>query len=255
MRGLNGKTAIVTGGGGAIGRAIGRRLAEEGAIVGLIDIDAGAAEDAAREIGDAGGRAYAHGVDIADYGAVKAAVAALEAEAGPIHILVNNAGFDRFAPFLKTEPEDWERIIAVNLNGPLNLHHAVLPGMAERGAGKVVNIASDAARVGASGEAVYSACKGGLVALTKTLARELASKGICLNVVCPGPTETPLLDSVARDSGSGDRLLEAFRRATPMRRLGLPGDHPGVVAFLASDDADFITGQVISVSGGLTMNG
>ncbi len=255
MRGLNGKTAIVTGGGGAIGRAIGRRLAEEGAIVGLIDIDAGKAENVAREIGDAGGRAYAHAADIADYGAVKAAVAALEAEAGPIHVLVNNAGFDRFAPFLKTEPEDWERIIDINLKGPLNLHHAVLPGMAERGAGKVVNIASDAARVGASGEAVYSACKGGLVALTKTLARELASKGICLNVVCPGPTETPLLDSVARDSGSGDRLLEAFRRATPMRRLGLPGDHPGVVAFLASDEADFITGQVISVSGGLTMNG
>ncbi len=255
MRGLNGKTAIVTGGGGAIGRAIGRRLAEEGAIVGLIDIDAGKAEDAAQEIGDAGGRAYAHAADIADYGAVKAAVAALEAEAGPIHVLVNNAGFDRFSRFLKTEPEDWERIIDINLKGPLNLHHAVLPGMAERGAGKVVNIASDAARVGASGEAVYSACKGGLVALTKTLARELATKGICLNVVCPGPTETPLLESVARDSGSGDRLLEAFRRATPMRRLGLPGDPPGVVAFLASDDADYITGQVISVSGGLTMSG
>ncbi|MFQ5955094.1 MAG: SDR family oxidoreductase [Kiloniellales bacterium] len=252
---MNGKTAIVTGGGGAIGRAIGRRLAEEGAIVGLFDIDAKAAEDAARDIGGAGGRAYAHAVDIVDYGAVKAAVAELEAEAGPIHILVNNAGFDRFARFLETKPEDWEEIIAINLRGPLNLHHAVLPGMVERGAGKVVNIASDAARVGSSGEAVYSACKGGLVALTKTLARELATKGVCLNVVCPGPTETPLLASVARDSGSGDRLLEAFRRATPMRRLGLPTDHPGVVAFLASDEASFITGQVISVSGGLTMSG
>ena len=255
MRGLSGKVAIVTGGGGGIGRAIGLRLAEEGSIVGVFDIDSEAADRAVHEIGDNGGTAHAFEVDIADYDAVRQAVADLEAKAGAVHILVNNAGWDRFAPFLNTEPELWERIIAINLKGPLNLHHAVLPGMAERGAGKVVNIASDAARVGSSGEAVYAACKGGVVALTKTLARELASKGISLNVVCPGPTDTPLLASVARESGSGERLLEAFRRATPMRRLGTPADIPGVVAFLASDEADFITGQVISVSGGLTMSG
>ncbi len=255
MQGLSGKIAIVTGGGGAIGRAIGLRLAEEGCVVSVFDIDARAAESAAQEIASNGGTAQAHAVDITDHDAVGKAVAELEATAGAVHVLVNNAGWDRFAPFVDTEPELWEKIIAINLKGALNLLHATLPGMADRGAGKVVTIASDAARVGSSGEAVYSACKGGLVALTKTLAREMASKGVCLNAVCPGPTETALLESVARDSGRGDKLLEAFRRATPMRRLGKPGDIPGVVAILASDDADFITGQVISVSGGLTMAG
>ena len=254
MRGLSGKTAIVTGGGGAIGRAIGARLAEEGCTVGIFDIDAEVARAVARGIREGGGAAHAHVVDITDHDAVTKAVADLEAEAGAIHVLVNNAGWDRLMPFVDTEPKLWRKIIAINLTGALNLHHVVLPGMVERGAGKVVNIASDAARVGSSGEAVYSACKGGLVALTKTLAREVARKGVCLNAVCPGPTDTPLLASVARDGG-GEKLLEAFRRATPMRRLGKPGDIPGVVAFLASDDADYITGQVISVSGGLTMSG
>ena len=255
MQGLSGKIAIVTGGGGAIGLAIGLRLAEEGCAVGVFDIDAQAADGAAREIASNGGTAHAYAVDITDHDAVRKAVAELEAAAGVVHVLINNAGWDRFAPFLNTEPELWEKIIAINLKGALNSLHAVLPGMADRGAGKVVTIASDAARVGSSGEAVYSACKGGLVALTKSLAREMASKGVCLNAVCPGPTETALLDSVARDSGRANELLEAFRRATPMRRLGKPGDIPGVVAFLASGDADFITGQVISVSGGLTMGG
>ena len=255
MRGLSGKTVIVTGGGAGIGRAICLRLAEEGCVVGIFDINDEAAQSVAGEISGSGGKAHAMRLDITDYDAAGTAVADFEAAAGPIDALVNNAGFDIFKPFLKSTAEEWEKVIAINLKGPIHMHHVVLPGMAERGAGKVVNIASDAARVGSSGEAVYSACKGGLVAMTKTLAREMAGKGVSLNVVCPGPTETALLANVAESSGSGDKLLEAFRRATPMRRLGQADDLPGIVAFLTSDDANFITGQVISVSGGLTMNG
>jgi len=254
MRGLNGKAAIVTGGAAGIGLAICERLAEEGCIVGVFDIDAAGAEKAAADIG--GGKAYAVACDVTDYEGVKAAIADFENKAGrPVDILINNAGWDHWAFFTKTSPGLWDKIIAINLKGPLNTLHAVLPGMTARGAGKVVNIASDAARVGSSGEAVYSATKGGLVALTKTLARETATKGVSLNVVCPGPTETGLLTAVAEDSGMGEKLLDAFAKATPMRRLGRVEDLPGAVAFLASEDADFITGQVLSVSGGLTMNG
>jgi 2-hydroxycyclohexanecarboxyl-CoA dehydrogenase len=139
--------------------------------------------------------------------------------------------------------------------GPIHLHHTVVAHMAERGAGCVVNIASDAGRVGSSGEAVYSACKGGIIAFTKTLARELTRKGIRLNVVCPGPTDTPLFDVFKSSSGDGEKLASGLERAIPMRRLGRPDDYPGIVAFLLSDDAGYITGQTISVSGGLTMHG
>jgi 2-hydroxycyclohexanecarboxyl-CoA dehydrogenase len=186
---------------------------------------------------------------------VAAGVGAFEEAAGPADILVNNAGWDRLVNFLDTEPSFWNEIIAINLLGPLNLHHTVVKGMAERGAGKVVNIASDAGRVGSSGEAVYSACKGGIIAFTKTLARELARSGVCCNVVAPGPVDTPLLRSMTPDGDLDSGLGKAFQRAIPMRRLGEPDDMPGIVAFLASDDANFITGQVISVSGGLTMHG
>jgi len=160
-----------------------------------------------------------------------------------------------FRPFLKTEPAFWQSIISLNLVGAMNVLHCVLPGMVERGRGKVVTIASDAGRVGSSGEAPYSACKGGLIALTKTLARELATKNIQLNVVCPGVTETGMLEQFMQGAGDPAKLREAFRRAVPMGRLGKPEDLPGAVAFFASEDADFITGQVLSVSGGLTMHG
>jgi 2-hydroxycyclohexanecarboxyl-CoA dehydrogenase len=176
-------------------------------------------------------------------------------ELGPIDALVNNAGWDVFRPFLETTPDDWARLIDINLVGALHMHHAVLPGMVERGRGRVVNVASDAARVGSSGEAVYAACKGGLVALSKTLAREHARHGITLNVVCPGPTDTALLTTVTGAAASPDKLREAFRRAIPMGRLGQPDDLAGAIVFLASDDAAFVTGQVLSVSGGLTMAG
>ena len=255
MRGLANKTAIVTGGGGAIGRAICRRFAEEGCRVGVFDKNEASAKETATLLEKGGGHAAAFMVDISDHAAVESAVERSEAALGPTDILVNNAGWDRVGYFLDTEPALWRDIIAVNLWGPLHMHHAVLKRMAARGSGRVVNIASDAGRVGSSGEGVYSACKGGIIAFSKTLARELAEKRIAINVVCPGPTETPLLESFVAESPSGQKIYEALKRAIPFRRLGQPEDIPGIVAFLASDDAGFITGQVISVSGGLTMHG
>jgi 2-hydroxycyclohexanecarboxyl-CoA dehydrogenase len=174
---------------------------------------------------------------------------------GPIDVLVNNAGWDIFKPFLQTEPAEWQKLIDINLTGALHMLHAVLPGMVERNAGRVVTIASDAARGGSSGEAVYSACKGGLVALSKTLAREHSRHNITFNVVCPGPTDTALLADVAEGARDPEKLLEAFRRAIPLGRLGQPEDLAGAIVFFASDEASFITGQVLSVSGGLTMHG
>jgi 2-hydroxycyclohexanecarboxyl-CoA dehydrogenase len=233
MRGLKGKTAIVTGGAAGIGAAIVKRFEAEGTKVVVFDLQGNPP------------------VDITDYERVKAAVAT----AGPVDILVNNAGWDMFRPFLKTDPAFWQKIISINLVGAMNLLHCVLPGMAERGRGKVVSIASDAGRVGSSGEAPYSACKGGIIALTKTLAREMATKNVQLNVVCPGLTETQMLEEFMKGAGNPDKLREAYRRAIPLGRLGKPEDLPGAVLFFASDDADFITGQVLSVSGGLTMHG
>ena len=233
MRGLKGKTAIVTGGAAGIGAAIVERFKEEGVKVIVFDLHSKPP------------------VDITDYQTVKNAVD----QAGPVDILVNNAGWDIFKPFLKTDPAFWQKILSINLVGAMNMLHCVLPGMVERGRGKVVTIASDAGRVGSSGEAPYAACKGGLIALTKTLARELAGKGIRLNVVCPGLTETNMLENFMQGAGNPEKLREAYRRAIPLGRLGKPDDLPGAVAFFASDDADFITGQVLSVSGGLTMHG
>ncbi len=188
--------------------------------------------------------------DISDYAAAKKALGN-----ETIDILVNNAGWDRFQNFADTKPQEWEALIDINLRGPLNMHHLVLPQMLARGRGRIVNISSDAARVGSSGEAVYSACKGGIISFSKTLAREVARKGITVNVVCPGPTDTPILRGFLGEGDAGQKVYDALVRAIPMKRVGQPDDIPGIVAFLASDDAGFITGQVISVSGGLTMAG
>jgi len=250
-----GKVVVVTGGGGGIGGATCRRFAREGANVAVFDLNLAAARTVAAEIAASGGVAEAFACDIVDRTAVDAAVAGVEAAFGPIDVLVNNAGFDVFRPFVKTEPAQWDRLIAVNLTGALHMHHAVLPGMAARRAGRIVNIASDAARVGSSGEAVYAACKGGLVAFSKTIAREHARHGITVNVVCPGPTDTALFADYKEGAGNPEKLVEAFTRAIPLGRIGQPDDLPGAILFFASDDAAYVTGQVLSVSGGLTMNG
>ena len=255
MHKLKDKTIIVTGGGGGIGGATCRRFAQEGAKVAVFDMNLEAAEKVAADIRANGGQAAAFACNITERAQVDAAVAATEAQLGPIDVLVNNAGWDVFKPFVKTVPAEWERLIAINLTGALHMHHAVLPGMVERKAGRIVNVASDAARGGSSGEAVYAACKGGLVALSKTLAREHARQGITVNVVCPGPTDTALLAGVAEGARDPAKLIEAFKSAIPLGRLGQPDDLAGAIVFFASDDASFITGQVISVSGGLTMHG
>ncbi|MBB3007673.1 2-hydroxycyclohexanecarboxyl-CoA dehydrogenase [Cupriavidus alkaliphilus] len=255
MQGLEGKTVIVTGGGGGIGGATCLRFARAGAAVGVLDLNPEAGERVAAQIRDARGRALSVRCDITDRASVDAALAAVEQELGPIDVLVNNAGWDVFRPFVKTEPAQWERLIAINLTGALHMHHAVLPGMVARQRGRIVNIASDAARVGSSGEAVYAACKGGLVSFSKTIAREHARHGITVNVVCPGPTETALFEDYKQGAGNPDKLVEAFTRSIPLGRIGQPDDLPGAVLFFAGDDAAFITGQVLSVSGGLTMNG
>jgi 2-hydroxycyclohexanecarboxyl-CoA dehydrogenase len=254
MRGLNDRSVLVTGGANGIGAAIARRLAAEGCTVGILDMDAAAGEEVAGEIAARGRRASFHAADITDYEAVSHAVESFEAAFGPVSFLVNNAGWDRAQNFLDTAPDFWREVVAINLFGPLNVSHVVLRGMAVRGFGRVVNIASDAGRVGSSGEAVYSACKGGIIALTKTLARELVGKGVILNTICPGPTDTAILRSFL-EGAEGARIAEGLKRAIPMRRFGVPEDYPGLVAFLLSDDAAYITGQTISVSGGLTMHG
>ncbi|MBN8901919.1 MAG: SDR family oxidoreductase [Rhodospirillales bacterium] len=170
-----------------------------------------------------------------------------------IDLLANVAGWDVMRPFLDTDPVLWDRIIRINLYGPLHMHHVVLPRMVAAGFGRVVNVASDAGRVGSSGEAVYAACKGGIIAFTKTMARELARSGITLNVLCPGPTDTPLFAAVQADSPAGPKIAEAMARAIPLKRIGQPQDYPGAIAFLLSDDSAYVTGQTLSVSGGLTM--
>jgi 2-hydroxycyclohexanecarboxyl-CoA dehydrogenase len=245
MKGLSGKSVLITGGGGAIGRAICARFAEEGARLLVADRNGEAAADVAEAVQ---GKALAF--DIADYDAARGALANAQ-----IDVLVNNAGWDRFQNFVDTKPDDWDTLIDINLRGPLNMHHIVLPQMIARGRGRIVNISSDAARVGSSGESVYAACKGGIISFSKTLAREVARKGITVNVVCPGPTDTPILRGFLGEGEAGQKVYEALVRAIPMKRVGQPDDIPGVVAFLASDEAAFITGQVISVSGGLTMAG
>ena len=255
MRGLTGRVVIVTGGAGGIGAALCRRFAAEGATIAIFDLNGEAAGALAAQLRAEKANARAYTVDISDAARVEDAVAEVERDLGPVDVLVNNAGWDHAARFLDTDPALWQKIIAINLVGPLNLHRAVLGRMSARGSGRVVNIASDAGRVGSSGESVYSACKGGIIAFSKTIAREMARKHINVNVVCPGPTDTALFRDFAGGGESGEKLRAALTKAIPFGRLGQPDDLAGAVCFLASDDAAFITGQVLSVSGGLTMAG
>ena len=256
MRGLSGKTAIVTGAGSGIGRAIAMRLAAEGCIVGVFDIhEAGAAETVAT-IEAAGGRALAVHCDITDYAGVTAAVARFEEQVGRgTDVLVHNAGWDTPMPFLKTTPDFWAKVTAINWFGPLHMTHAVAQGMAARKAGRIIQIASDAGRVGSTGEVVYSGCKGATIAFSKALARELARANVTINTICPGPTDTPAMAAFVGTGEQGQKIRDAMVKGVPLGRIGVPDDYPGLVAVLASDDAAFMTGQTISVSGGLTMHG
>ena len=251
MKGLAGKVAIVTGGGQGIGRALVLRLAQEGCKVAIFDLSTEAGAETAKLAGDATVRTWQ--VDVSDFDAVQAAVEAVENELGPVWALVNNAGWDKPQPFLATDPAFWQKVIAINLNGNLNTHFAVAGRMAQRGGGRIINIASDAARVGTANEAVYSACKGGLISFTKSIARELARKNVLANCVCPGPTNTPMMASVVGEGPEAEKWKDAMVRGIPLRRIGEPEDYAGMVALLASDDGAFITGQAISISGGLTM--
>ena len=250
---LKGKVAVVTGGGGGIGSATCRRFAEEGAKVAVLDIDLESAQAVAASIPDSDTLALR--VDITNLENVEQSIEQTEQQLGSVDILINNAGWDVFRPFLKTDPTFWRKVIDINLVGVLNMHHVVLPGMVKRGYGRVVSVSSDAGRVGSSGESVYAACKAGMIGFARTLAREHARQGITFNVVCPGPTDTALFSSYSEGAGDPEKLRNAMQRAVPMGRIGTPDDLPGAIAFLASDDAAYITGQVISVSGGLTMSG
>lgn len=255
VSGLEGRHTIITGGGGGIGSATSSHFAALGARVAIFDRDEAAARKVADHIRDNGGDARHFVCDITSRSDVETAVSASIEAFGPVSVLVNNAGWDIFRPFLKTTPDEWRRLIDINLMGALHMHHVVLRGMIESKYGRVINIASDAARVGSSGEAVYAACKAALVAFSKTLAREHSRDGITFNVVCPGPTDTNLFAEYSRGASNPEKLLEAFRRSIPLGRIGAPEDLPGAIAFFASDAASFVTGQVLSVSGGLTMAG
>jgi len=252
MQGLSEKNIIVTGAAGGIGRALCQRLGQEGVNVGVFDIDDAGAAETAQLVVQAGGRAVAHPVDITSYDNVAHAVEQFVDQFGEVNGLVNNAGWDQATKFLSHDDRTlWDKVIQINLYGPLNLCHLVGKRMANGAGGRIVNIASDAGRVGSSGEAVYSACKGGMIAFSKTLARENSNKNITVNTVCPGPTNTALF----KGFDPSGKLAAALTKAIPLGRVGEPEDYPGIVSFLLSDDAAFITGQTISVSGGLTMHG
>ena len=249
---LKDKVAIVTGAGGGIGRGIALKFGSLGARVVAADIKFAGAKETVSLLEKSGGKGLALGTDITDRVKVQEMVKAALDTFGQLDILVNNAGWDIIEPFTKNTPELWEKVIAINLKGPIFCIRAVLDHMIERKYGKIVNISSDAGRVGSSGEAVYSACKGGIIAFTKTIAREMARYQINVNCVCPGPTDTPLLAELTRGE-TGAKIIEAMTKAVPFRRLAKPEDIAGAVAFLASDEAGFITGQTLSVSGGLSM--
>jgi 2-hydroxycyclohexanecarboxyl-CoA dehydrogenase len=247
------RVAFVTGGGRGIGRAIAIELARSGHVVAIGDLRIAQARDTAGVIEGHGERAIAIELDVTDSASVANAVSVAADSLAPIDVLVNNAGWDELRPFLETDEPFWDRVIDVNYKGCLRMTKAVLPGMVERNWGRIVNIGSDAGRVGSSLESVYSGAKGAVIAFTKTIAREVARNGVTANSVCPGPTETPMLAEITGGE-QGAKVIEAMRRAVPMKRLGTPDDVAAAVAFLASEQAGFITGQTLSVSGGLTMS-
>jgi 2-hydroxycyclohexanecarboxyl-CoA dehydrogenase len=251
---MSSRVALVTGGAQGIGRGIATTLGVRGYAVAVADLKLETAREIAESINASGGKAVAVQADVTDTASVQAAVKTVTAELGPVEVAVNNAGWDDFMPFLDTTEEFWDRILDINFKGALRVVQAVVPGMIERGWGRVVNIGSDAGRVGSSMEAVYSGAKGGIIAFTKTLAREVATTGVTANAVCPGPTDTPALRAFADKAGQdAEKVISAMVRGVPMRRLAQPDDVAAAVTFFASDEAGYVTGQTLSVSGGLTM--
>jgi 2-hydroxycyclohexanecarboxyl-CoA dehydrogenase len=247
------RVSLISGAGSGIGRATALAMGSAGYAVAVADLREEHAQAAAAEVRAAGGEALGVTMDVTDGGSVRAAATTVGETLGPIAVLVNCAGWDEFRPFLETDEAFWRRVVAVNYEGCLRTTQAVVGGMAERESGRIVNLSSDAARVGSAHEAVYAGAKAAVIAFTKTIAREFARAGVTANVVCPGPTDTPMLASMAGDSQDAERLVQALARAVPMRRLGKPADVAAAVLFLASEEAAYVTGQTLSVSGGLTM--
>lgn len=250
---LTDKVAVVTGGARGIGKGICKILAEQGAKVAIADLLLDEAMATVAEIENSGGQAIAVKTDITNLESVQAMVDAVKEKFGPVNILVNNAGWDRMKPFIKTTPDFWNKVIDINFKGVLNTTYAVANDMMERNSGKIINIASDAARVGSTGESVYAGTKGAIISFSKTMAREFARNKINVNVICPGPTPTPMLDEMKAEDALADKVLSGMDKIIPLKRMGTPDDIAAAVVFFASEEAKFITGQVLSVSGGLTM--
>ena len=246
---LDGKTAVVTGAASGIGRATAEALAEAGAHVLLGDINAEGGEAAAAAIRARGKGADFWRLDVTDAASIEAFRKGAYAKRGQVDIVANVAGWGKTEPFVQNTPELWKKLVDLNLMGPIAMTHAFLDKMIERQSGKIVNVSSDAGRVGSLGETVYAATKGGVIAFTKSLARETARYNINVNCVCPGPTDTPLMAAVP------DKIKDAFARVTPMRRLAKPSEIADAILYFSSSRSDFVTGQVLSVSGGLTMAG
>jgi len=251
---LKDKTIMVTGGAQGIGKAISTALAGQGAKVAIADIDETAAGQAVDELKQQSLMAMAVQTDITDPEKVKQSVAKVKEAFGSIDVLVNNAGWDRMTPFIDTSPDFWDKVIDINYKGVLNCVYAVIHDMIGKNSGKIINISSDAARVGSSGEAVYAGAKGAVISFSKSLAREVARNQITVNVICPGPTDTPLTQQMQAESEFAQKVLSKMDKVIPLRRTGTPEEIAAAVVFFASREADFITGQTLSVSGGLTMS-
>ncbi len=250
---LDGKKAIVTGGAQGIGRAISMVLATQGARVVIADLNEEKANDTVEEIKSKGYDAVAIKTDVTNLDSVKAMLANAHGFFGSVDILVNNAGWDRMLLFKQTSPDFWDKVININYKGVLNCVYTVMDDMIEQKNGRIISISSDAAKVGSTGESVYAGAKGAVISFSKTMARELARYNITVNVVCPGPTETPLVDELKKESELGNKILSSMEKIIPLRRMARPEDIAYAVCFLASDEAEYITGQVLSVNGGLTM--
>jgi 2-hydroxycyclohexanecarboxyl-CoA dehydrogenase len=249
----HGRVALVTGGARGIGEAISQALAADGLVVAVADLRQADADAAAAAIVDRGASAIAVELDVTSSASVQAGLDAVREQCGGIDVLVNNAGWDDLKPFVDTDEEFWDRVLEVNFKGALRLTKGVLPEMIGREWGRIVNIGSDAGRVGSSLESVYSGAKGGVIAFTKTIAREVARKGVTANAVCPGPTDTPFLREIVAKQGDADKVIGAMVSAVPMKRLAQPDEIAAAVRFFAREDAGYVTGQTLSVSGGLTM--